>query len=131
MAHNLKHIYCIDDEANILEITALCLQDVGGYRVDTFTRAQDALDAAPTNKPDLILVDVTMPVMDGPATLHKFKENPELATIPFIFVTARVQASEVEKYRQSGAIGIISKPYDPMTLSTQVAAIWDEYIRTR
>lgn len=125
----LSHIYCIDDEENILEITAMCLREVGGFRITVFNRAQDALNtaaaAATADKPDLVLVDVTMPLLDGPATLRAFRENPDIAAIPFIFVTARVQPSEIEKYRNYGAIGIISKPYDPMTLGTQILQIWN------
>ena len=70
--------------------------------------------------PDVILLDVMMPVMDGPATLSRLRANPMTADIPVIFMTARAQARELDRFRSIGAVGVIAKPFDPMTLAASV-----------
>jgi two-component system OmpR family response regulator len=74
--------------------------------------------------PELILLDVMMPGMDGPSTLRELRKRPETAGIPVIFMTAKVQNQEVDRYKAMGAIGTIAKPFDPMTLSADILMIW-------
>jgi CheY-like chemotaxis protein len=76
--------------------------------------------------PDLILLDVMMPDMDGPATLAELRKLPATATTPVIFMTAKVQAAEVTYYKSIGAIGVVAKPFDPMLLAQQVRTLWQQ-----
>ena len=74
--------------------------------------------------PDLVLLDVMMPDMDGPATLRALRQLPGMAALPVVFMTAKVQPQEVAEYRARGALDVIAKPFDPMTLAAQVREIW-------
>ena len=78
------------------------------------------LAAAAKWRPDLILLDVMMPVMDGPATLRRLRENPQTADIPVVFMTARAQTRELDHFKSLGAAGVIVKPFDPMTLAASL-----------
>lgn len=124
MTKDLKHILCIDDESSILEITTLCLETVGLYKVTACQCGNEGIRTAIEVQPDLILIDVMMPDMDGTTALLKLKENHKTESIPVIFMTARVQPDEIDNYKNSGAIGVIAKPFDPMTLSDEIAEIW-------
>jgi CheY-like chemotaxis protein len=113
-------ILLVDDEPDIREVVDVSL----GLDRDFATRAcasgADALATAAEWSPSLILLDVMMPVMDGPTTLAKLRNNPRTAHIPVVFLTARTQADEVEQYISLGAQGVLSKPFDPMTLAASV-----------
>ena len=74
-------------------------------------------------RPDVILLDVMMPGMDGPATLTRIRERAAFATTPVVFITARAQAHEQERFRSLGAVGVITKPFDPMTLAGDLRAL--------
>ena len=84
----------------------------------------DALGLAESFRPDLILLDVMMPVMDGPATLTALRRTPHGSEVPVIFMTAKVQPQEVEAYRDLGVLDVIAKPFDPMTLTQRIRSIW-------
>ncbi len=90
------------------------------FRVRSCGSGKEALAVAADWQPDLILLDVMMPVMDGPATLVRLREDARTASIPVIFMTARAQAREVDRFRSLGAVGVIPKPFDPMTLAASV-----------
>jgi len=124
MTKELKHILYIEDEADIRTIAVTVLEAVGGFSVIACASGKDALDAAPTANADLILLDVMMPEIDGPATLEALRAIPQTARTPAIFMTAKVQASEILQYKSLGALDVIAKPFDPMTLSAQVSEIW-------
>jgi len=124
MPRELKRILYVEDEANIRTIAITVLEAVGGFTVITCNSGKQALDAAPTANADLILLDVMMPEMDGPATLKALREVAQTAQTPVIFMTAKVQTSEIAHYTSLGAIGVIAKPFDPMTLSGQISEIW-------
>jgi two-component system OmpR family response regulator len=112
----------VDDESDIREVVELAL----GFEADFTTRScssgKEALHAVADYPPDIILLDVMMPVMDGPATLARLREDPGTANIPVLFMTARVQARELDVFYSLGAVGVIAKPFDPMTLATSVRA---------
>ena len=127
MTRQLEHIVCIDDEGDILEIAQIALEDVGGYRVTCLNSGAQALREAAGLKPDAILIDVMMPGMDGPTTLQGLRAQSELDAVPVIFMTARVQRSEIDAYLALGANGVIHKPFDPMQLATQVRRIWEQF----
>jgi len=113
-------ILYVDDEADIREIAAMSLELDPDFEVRTAASGLDALPAAAEWKPDLILLDVMMPAMDGPTTFGKLREQPETAGIPVVFITARTQAHEVEAFKALGAKGVIAKPFDPMSLAATV-----------
>jgi two-component system OmpR family response regulator len=124
MGRELKRILYAEDDSDIRTITAMALEAVGGFSVIGCESGGDAIAAAPDANADLILLDVMMPGMDGLATLAALRGLSQTAETPVIFMTAKVQASEIQRYLQLGAIGVISKPYDPMELSAQIVGIW-------
>jgi len=127
MTATLTRILCIDDETDILEIAAMALESVGGYTVKTCSRGMDGVEQADSFKPDLILLDVMMPGLDGPSTLRLLKANKALENIPVIFMTAKVQPSEIARYLELGAAGVIAKPFDPMALAGEVKSRFEEH----
>jgi CheY-like chemotaxis protein len=120
----LGHVACIDDSEDILRLVALALQQIGKLQTTTFSDARSALAAFSEEKPDLILLDVMMPEMDGLEALNSISSDAALAKIPVVFMTARVRPSEVSQYMTLGAAGVIPKPFDPITLSTTLRTIW-------
>jgi two-component system OmpR family response regulator len=110
----------VDDEPDIREVVELSFGLDPDFVVQSCGSGKEALAAAAQWQPDLILLDVMMPVMDGPATLVQLRENARTASIPVIFMTARAQAREVDRFRSLGAVGVIPKPFDPMTLAASV-----------
>jgi two-component system, OmpR family, response regulator len=119
----LKVLY-VDDEPDIREVGAMALELDGAMEVTTASSGPEALTLLEGGgRPDVILLDVMMPGMDGPAALNELKKRPELAQIPVIFITARAQAHELARFVSLGAIGVITKPFDPMTLSIELRAV--------
>lgn len=125
MADKLTRILYVEDEPDIQTVARLALETLGGFTVEICGSGSEALDRAPAFAPQLILLDVMMPVMDGPATLARLRELPQFNFTPVVFMTAKVQPGEVAGYREIGAVDVIPKPFDPMTLSNQVRAIWE------
>ncbi len=128
---SLQKILFIEDDPDIQMVAQLALEAVGGYTVQMCSSGKEALAVAEQFAPDLILLDVMMPGMDGPTTLMELRKKPSLAQTPIVFMTARVQRHEIEQYLAMGAADVISKPFDPMTLSAQVADIWVKAHETR
>jgi CheY-like chemotaxis protein len=110
----------VDDEADIREVVQISLGFDPGFVTRSCGSGQDALAATLDWRPDIILLDVMMPEMDGPATMSRLRENARTATIPVVFMTARAQARELERFRALGAVGVIPKPFDPMALPALV-----------
>jgi two-component system, OmpR family, response regulator len=123
-AERLQKVLYVEDDGDIRTIALLALETVGGLQVRACASGAEAVQAAPAFAPQLLLLDVMMPGMDGPTTLARLRELPATASVPVVFMTAKVQASEVEQYRALGAIGVITKPFDPMTLARQVQDLW-------
>ena len=116
-------ILIIDDEDDIRAISRLALGRVGGMDVVDAANGKDGIAKAVAEAPDAILLDVMMPEQDGPATFRLLKADPRTAHIPVIFLTAKAMASEVERLRSLGAKGVLTKPFDPMSLAANVRAI--------
>lgn len=125
MPARLKKILYVEDEKDIQAIARMALEMVGKFTVRACSSGAEALAAIAEFKPDLILLDVMMPDMDGPTTLARLREHPSGAGIPAVFMTAKVQAHEIENLKQAGAAEVIAKPFDPMTLSDSIRRIWE------
>src|ERR1700676_574654 len=110
----------IDDEPDIREVVEISLGLDRGLVTRSCGSGEEALVAAIDWQPHIILCDVMMPVMDGPATLMRLRQNTLTAGIPVIFMTARAQTRELDRFRSLGALGVIPKPFDPMTLAASV-----------
>jgi CheY-like chemotaxis protein len=118
-----KHILLIDDDDDVREVAAASLEVVAGWRVSSANSGPVGLEMAKQIQPDAILLDVMMPKQDGPATLLALRGDSATASIPVIFLTAKVLAIELERLREIGASGTLAKPFDPMTLATEVSEI--------
>jgi CheY-like chemotaxis protein len=116
----IAKILMVDDEPDIRRIGQLSLTAVGKWKVILAASGSTAVEVAEAEQPDLILLDVMMPDMDGPATLQALRAHPATAAIPVIFMTAKVQQAEVERYLRLGALGVISKPFNPMKLPEEI-----------
>jgi CheY-like chemotaxis protein len=110
----------VDDEPDIREIVDLSLTLNPDFQVRSCASGDEAITAAAEWSPMLVLLDVMMPRMDGPTTLSHLRENPQTSAIPVFFMTARAQPRELEQFIALGAQGVISKPFDPMTLAFTV-----------
>ena len=119
----VRKILMVDDDADIRRIGHVSLAKVGKWEVALASSGTEAIDMALREQPDLILLDVMMPGLDGPSTLTKLKADPDTAGIPVIFMTAKVLTEEVEQYMALGAQGVVMKPFDPMTLPDQIRRI--------
>jgi two-component system, OmpR family, response regulator len=124
--NELKRILYVEDDPDIQMVAQMALEVVGGFTLRTCSSGQEALREAAAFAPDLILLDVMMPSMDGPATLAELRKLDATAAIPAIFMTAKVQSAEVTYYKSLGAVGVIAKPFDPMELPQQVRQLWQE-----
>jgi CheY-like chemotaxis protein len=123
----LRRILSVDDEADIREILALALEVVGGFQVALCGSGTEAIEMAPGFAPDLILLDVRMPDMDGPMTLQALRRLPQTAHTPVIFLTAKVGMDDIDRYRRLGALDVIVKPFDPMRIPDQILGAWRRY----
>lgn len=124
MAKTLHSILYVDDEDDIREIVELSLRLDGTLDVATCASGSEALAYLEVRIPDLVVLDVMMPGLDGPSTLARMRERPECASVPVVFLTAKAQRDELERFLALGAIGVIAKPFDPMTLARQLQDIW-------
>ncbi len=127
MSHeDINRILYVEDEPDIQAVAKLALEQVGRFTLEVCSSGQEALDRAEKFSPQLMLLDVMMPEMDGPTTLSKLRDISGLQDTPAIFMTARVQPHEIQEYISMGAVDVIAKPFDPMTLSSQIREIWDK-----
>lgn len=127
----LKKILHVEDEPDILEITRMTLEAVGGLSVESCLSGVEALDKAKGFNPDLFLLDVMMPEMDGPTLLAKLRAMDHVRDVPAVFMTAKSQAHEIERFKQLGAVDVIVKPFDPMTVCILLHDIWNRVAQER
>ena len=121
----LRSLLYVDDDDDIREIVALSLGLDGTLNVVTSASGEEALTVMRAQPPDLVVLDVMMPGMDGPAVLERMRADLALREIPVIFMTAKTNAQEIARFRGLSAIGVIAKPFDPMALGGQVRALWN------
>jgi two-component system OmpR family response regulator len=120
----LSKILLVEDEPDIQIVVKIALEAMSDFIVDTCDSGETAIEKAKANPPDLILLDVMLPDMDGPAILGVLRKNSQTQQIPIIFMTAKVQPKDVNYYKDIGALGVIAKPFDPMLLVKMITDIW-------
>lgn len=123
-AISLQRILLADDEPDILEISRIALETVGGFEVAVCSSGRALLERLTEFEPDLIIVDVLMPDMTGPDVLKEVRRRPELNAVPVVYLTGVVQEEELEELRETGVADVILKPFDPMTLADRINGIW-------
>ena len=116
-------VLLIDDDDDVRRIGLMSLTRVGGWDAVGASSGQEGVELARATQPALVLLDVMMPGLDGPATLAELREQPGLAEVPVIFLTAKAQRRDVDRLLALGAAGVIPKPFDPLTLADQVRAL--------
>ena len=117
------HALVVDDDEDIREVARLSLELVGGWDVSVADSGSEAISQAVALTPDVILLDVMMPGLDGEATLQALSDDPRTRTIPVIFLTAKAQVGERRRLEEAGARGLIAKPFDPLNLAHDVERI--------
>lgn len=122
----LERILYAEDEADIREVAMLALESLGGYSLKVCQTGLEAVAEIAGFNPQLLLFDVMMPELDGPGALKKIREIEAFSNTPIIFMTAKVQPTEVQKYLDMGAADVIAKPFDPMTLAERIRDIWQK-----
>lgn len=123
----LKSILYVEDDLHVRTTAKLVLEVIGKLEVRDCSSCEEALEAAHGFQPDLILLDVMMPELDGLATLERLRSMPHLADTPALFVTGRTNASDMERYTDAGAIGVIPKPLEPLRLTDQLRTLWERH----
>jgi len=124
MGGTLNRILYVEDEADIRAVAELALETVGGFTIRACSSGDEALAQAVDFAPDMLLLDVMMPSMDGPTTLGALRKLPGLEETPAVFMTAKVQSHEVDQYKALGVLDVIPKPFDPMTLADSLRTLW-------
>lgn len=121
-------ILLIDDDDAIREVAQASLELIGGYEVTTASSGQEGMELSHLNPPDAILLDVMMPRMDGPTTFARLQEQPETRHVPVILYTTKTQETDRHRFAELGVAGVLSKPFDPLTLPRQLAALlgWND-----
>ena len=130
-ARPLNRILVVDDEPDILAVIRTTLRARGNFEVEVCARGQEALEVAPRFAPDLILLDVMMPGIDGPMTLKALQEDPRTSSTSVVFMTAKVMPQETARYLSLGAVAVIAKPFDQRTLVDEIEVIWGGQVSTR
>ena|ERR1700730_3679456 len=119
----MMHALIVDDDSDIREVARLSLELVGGWIVSEAAGGSEAIEQARSLSPDVILLDVMMPGIDGVATLRVLSHDPRTTHIPVIFLTAKAQNGELRRLEKLGACGLIAKPFDPLSLARDVEMI--------
>ncbi|MBE0481870.1 MAG: response regulator [Bacterioplanes sp.] len=123
----LNRIMHVEDDESIRLVVEMSLVDVAGFELLSCDGGESALQQVVSFAPQLILLDVMMPKMDGLQTLAALREIPHVADIPVVMMTAKIQDAEKQHYLQCGAVAVLNKPFDPMTLGKQLLAIYQQH----
>jgi CheY-like chemotaxis protein len=126
MSETLQRVTYVEDEPDIRTLTEFALKELGGYEIDVCASGHEALEKTPNFNPDLIILDVMMPGMDGIETYKRLREIPKLAKTPIVFMTAKAMKHETDRYRALGAVDVIAKPFDPISLPDRIREIWKQ-----
>ncbi|MFI7482211.1 response regulator [Kocuria sp. M1R5S2] len=122
-----RRILVIDDDEGIREVAHASLELVGGHDVTTAGSGAEGLEVSSRNPPDVILLDVMMPGLDGPATFARLRQNTATRDVPVLLLTAKAQETDRRRFADLGVDGVLTKPFDPLSLPEQVAELlgWD------
>ncbi len=123
----IEKIFLVDDDPNIRRIAEISLKKLGPWQVELAASGRELLALLKQGKPDLLILDVMMPEMDGPTTFQMVKEQFPDLKLPVIFMTAKVMSHEVDEYLNLGAAGVICKPFNPKDLADEVRSICDRW----
>ena len=126
MIHPTKIMH-VEDEPSIREVARLALESLGGFTIESCASGDEAIAKAAPFNPDLFLFDEMMPGVDGPTTFRRMREIAGLENTPAIFMTAKAMPEDIARFKALGALAVIAKPFDPMTLADQVRTIWDRH----
>jgi CheY-like chemotaxis protein len=123
-----KQILIVDDQEHLRELIQLCLEDIAGWNTLAAESGQECLEILKTERPNAILLDISMPGMDGFAVYDRLQSDPITRSIPVILLTARVLSSDMAEFAEMGVAGVIRKPFEPTTLPGKVAEMlgWDD-----
>ena len=122
----LQRVLLVEDDNDIRTVAAMALEMVGGFQVRACESGAEALEVIGGFAPQLVLLDVMMPGMNGTEVLQALRGRVDTASIPVVFLTAKAQPAEIEQLRALGALDVIAKPFDAMTLSATVKALWEK-----
>ncbi len=117
-------ILLVEDDPDIRTVAALALERIGGFEVETCDDGRTALERAEVLAPDLVLLDLMMPGLDGTEVLRRLREHRGLGTTPVVMLTASSSSAEIDRLRALGATDVIVKPFDPLTLADAVRSAW-------
>lgn len=120
----LNKVCYVEDDEDIQRIVRMSLERIGKMQVRIVADPTVAIDAILAFRPDLVLLDWMMPVLDGPALFRQMRAHPELRGLPVVFITAKASQRELDELRKMGAAGVLSKPFSPKDLPEQLRAIW-------
>ncbi|MCU0566373.1 MAG: response regulator [Oculatellaceae cyanobacterium Prado106] len=125
-----RRILIVDDENHLRGLVQVCLEDLGGWDTLTAASGEECLQILQTQSIQAILLDVSMPGMDGMAVYEQLQANPNTQAIPVVLLTAQVLPSDRARFTQMGVAGVISKPIEPMALTTEIAEIlgWESQL---
>lgn len=124
MSEELKKVMLVEDDDDIRTVAGMALEMVGGLTVRACSSGEEALAAVAEFAPQLIVLDVMMPGMNGPEVLVRLRAQDATADIPVVFLTAKAHREEVERLRALGVLDVVAKPFDPMTLADTIKALW-------
>jgi two-component system, OmpR family, response regulator len=124
LTEDLSTILLVEDDPDIREVAQMALEAVGGFEVIACENGRDALRVAAARRPDLVLLDWMMPDLDGGQTLAALRRQEATRDLPVVFMTAKARPEENRRMRELGALDVIIKPFDPMTLSAKLREVW-------
>jgi CheY-like chemotaxis protein len=122
--NELKRVVFVEDDPDIAELIDIALNTIGGMSAIGFSSGHMAIKQAAAHAPQMLLLDVMMPEIDGPETLKILRRQSELQDVPAIFLTAKVHPNEIQRLRELGANDVLAKPFDPMNLADKLRSIW-------
>jgi CheY-like chemotaxis protein len=123
-ARPLNRICYVEDDEDIQRIVRMSLERVGKMTVTVVSDPTQAIAVINEFRPDLVMLDWMMPVLDGPALFRQMKLRPETSALPVVFITAKASQRDLDELKSLGAAGTISKPFSPKDLPEQLRAIW-------
>ncbi len=121
----LERILLVEDAPDIRLVIRVALERLGGFEVEACGSGREAIEKGPGFAPDMVLLDVMMPEMDGPATLAQLKDLPRFSEVPVVFMTAKAGQEEILRFKEMGVLDVLFKPFDPNSLAAKLLSLWE------